>query len=59
MPLFLLLAVIAIVATLALRQRQAGEKDGARFFGTAAALWGGLIVLALVILTVGTLIFGR
>jgi hypothetical protein len=58
-PLFLAFAIIAVVVALifTLSQREAGQ--GKRFLGTAAAVWVALVVLAVIVLTVATSIFGR
>ncbi len=59
MPLFFVFALIAVVAGLVFTasQREAGQ--GKRFVRTAAAAWVALVVLAVIVLTVATLIFGR
>ena len=59
MPLSIVLAVVAVVVALVVAARRGGAGRGTRFVGTAAAVWIGLVVLAIVVVTVATLIFGR
>lgn len=52
-------ALVAVVVALALAARQGGSGRGKRLLGVAAGVWVAMIVLAVVLLTVATLIFGR
>jgi len=57
--LFLAFAIVAVVGALLLNSRRSAAGRGKRFVGTAAALWVAFVVLAVIVLTVATLIFGR
>lgn len=59
MPLFLMLAVIAVIVALVFVVGKGGTGQGRRFLGTAVLVWVALAALAIVALTVATLIFGR
>ena len=59
MPLFLLFAVIAVVVSMVFVVGRGGKGQGKRFLGTAVMVWVALLALAIVTLTVATLIFGR
>lgn len=59
MPLFLSFAIIAVVVALFVISGRRSDGRGRRFVGTAAAVWVILAVMAIVALTVATLIFGR
>ena len=58
MPLILTFAVIAVVVSMVVVGRR-GEGRGKRFLGTAVVVWVTLLALAIVAVTVATLIFGR
>jgi hypothetical protein len=58
-PLFLLLGIVAVVVAIIFTAGRGGADRARRFTGTAVAVWVGLVVLAIVGLTLATLIFGR
>lgn len=57
-PLFLVFAVAAVLVALAL-SKSGAERSRGRFAATAVGTWVAMIIVAIVILTVATLIFGR
>ena len=59
MPLFLVLAVIAVIVAMVFVVGRGGTRPGRRFIGTAVLVWAALAALAIVALTIATLIFGR
>jgi hypothetical protein len=52
-------AVIAVVVATVFVVGRGGTGQGKRFLGTAVMVWVTLLALAIVTLTVATLIFGR
>jgi len=58
-PLSLTFAVVAVVVALFFAIRRGGAGRGKWFLGSAAVVWVGMVVLAIVVLSVATLIFGR
>jgi hypothetical protein len=58
-PLLLVLAIVAVGTALAISLNRSDTQRGSRFVVTAAGVWVALLVLALVVVTVATLIFGR
>ncbi|MDH3731029.1 MAG: hypothetical protein OES13_07905 [Acidimicrobiia bacterium] len=59
MPLVLILAIFAVLGVAVMLWRRGDTGSAGRFIGTTALVWLGLMALAILMLTMGTLIFGR